>query len=53
MERRHLLRLHDRFPETVSGKPVHCLDIPDDYHYMDPELVSLLNESIDELLLEG
>ncbi len=49
MERRHLRRLKDRFPDLMSDKTVHSLAIPDDYRYMDKELVDLLNARIDEL----
>ncbi len=53
MERRHLRRLRDRFPELLTGKTVHCLDIPDVYRYMAPELVDLFNDGFDELLLHS
>jgi len=50
MERRHLRRLQGRFPELISGKTVHCLNIPDQYRYMAPELIDILNDHLDELL---
>jgi predicted protein tyrosine phosphatase len=31
-------------------KPLHVLDIPDDYGYMDPELVDLLGDPVADLL---
>lgn len=33
--------------EALGGTPIHVLDIPDDYQYMDPELVELLKSRID------
>ena len=51
MERRHLQRLRERFPDALAGKQVICLDIPDDYGFMDPELVELLDAALAEFLL--
>ncbi len=48
MERRHLQRLRERFPDSLAGKRVICLDIPDDYGFMDPELVELLTTALTE-----
>lgn len=42
MERRHRERLEQRFEGEMAGKRVVCLDIPDDYVYMDEELVETL-----------
>jgi predicted protein tyrosine phosphatase len=42
MEKRHLERLRSKFPEAVQGKQIICLHIPDDYGYMDPQLIELL-----------
>lgn len=46
MEKKHLRRLRDRFAGEISGKRVICLNIPDDYQFMQPELVSLLEASV-------
>ena len=48
MEKKHVDRLRDRFSETLSGKRLVCLHIPDDYDYMDPELVELLKAKLSE-----
>lgn len=32
----------ERLNVLLVHKPLHVLDIPDDYRYMDPELVDLL-----------
>ena len=50
MERRHIERLRERFPDALTGKRVICLDIPDDYGFMDPELVELLDATLAEYL---
>jgi predicted protein tyrosine phosphatase len=42
MEKTHRRRLAARFRRHLNGKRVICLDIPDDYDYMQPELVRLL-----------
>jgi predicted protein tyrosine phosphatase len=42
MEKRHRRWLAARFKRHLNGKRVICLDIPDDYDYMQPELVRLL-----------
>lgn len=42
MEPAHRTRLSRRFREHLDGKRVVCLDVPDRYAYMAPELVELL-----------
>ena len=42
MEKAHRNKLRKRFREALNGKRVICLDIPDDYDYMEPALVHLL-----------
>jgi predicted protein tyrosine phosphatase len=42
MEKSHRSRLASRFRKYLSGKRIVCLDIPDDYAYMQPELISIL-----------
>ena len=42
MEGKHRSRLMQDHSELLAGKPLHVLDIPDDYRFMDPELVDLL-----------
>ena len=44
MERAHRSRLQRRFGEHLRQARVVCLDIPDDYPFMDPGLVALLEE---------
>jgi len=42
MEKAHRSKLTKRFRVHLGDKRIVCLDIPDRYHYMDPELVALL-----------
>lgn len=50
MEQKHKSRLVAEFGDLLADKPVHVLDIPDEYKYMDPELVELLEQSVGSLL---
>jgi predicted protein tyrosine phosphatase len=42
MEKRHRAKVQKRFRGSLSGKKLICLDIPDDFAFMDPTLVNLL-----------
>jgi len=46
MEKRHRTRLREAFPSAMEDKEVVILEIPDDYEYMDPELVQMLEASV-------
>ena len=46
MERVHQRKMTARFRRHLQGKRVVCLGIPDDYDYMDPALVSLLEARV-------
>ena len=50
MEKAHRTRLSTRFKKHLNGKRVICLDIPDDYEYMQPELVPLLPAKVGKFL---
>ena len=52
MERDQQRKLSTKFREPLNRKRVICLDIPDEYEYMDPVLVSLLRERVSAFLLE-
>ena len=53
MEKRHRDRLSKRFKAHLKGKKVICLNIPDDYEYMDPEMIKLLKKSIGSFFQKG
>lgn len=50
MEKVHRSRLSQTFRAHLGGKRVVCLDIPDDYGYMDPELVRILQAKVPRFL---
>ncbi|MDQ1812205.1 low molecular weight protein tyrosine phosphatase family protein [Massilia sp. CCM 9210] len=50
MEKAHRRRLGERFRAHLNGKKVICLDIPDNYAYMQPELVSILEAKAGKFL---
>lgn len=50
MEEKHKSRLQAEFGRLVEHTPIHVLDIPDEYKYMDPELVTELRQSVAGIL---
>jgi predicted protein tyrosine phosphatase len=46
MERHHKTMLSARFRRHLGGKRVVCLDIPDNYPYMDPGLIAVLKSRV-------
>jgi predicted protein tyrosine phosphatase len=50
MERMHRTKLQTRFKSSLKNARVICLDIPDRYKFMDPELVQLLEAKVSPLL---
>lgn len=50
MEKAHRNRLSAKFRRHLNGKRIVCLDIPDDYDYMQPELVRLLEKKVGPFL---
>ncbi|MNG10643.1 hypothetical protein D3C84_941250 [compost metagenome] len=46
MERKHQNRLQAQYARLLEHKRVYTLDIPDDFRYMDPELVAILEETV-------
>ncbi|WP_282606340.1 low molecular weight protein tyrosine phosphatase family protein [Pelagibius sp. Alg239-R121] len=51
MEDKHKSRIRADFREDVRFKTLHVLDIPDDYRFMDPELVEIIKEKTEPLIL--
>lgn len=52
MEKKHKNRLMEDFGRLLQHKPVHILDIPDEYKFMDPELIDELEARVGALLPE-
>lgn len=50
MEEKHRSRLLAEFKKALAHKTLYVLDIPDEYQYMDPELVAQLQEGVAALL---
>jgi len=46
MEKQHRTKLAQRFKADLKGKRVVCLGIPDNYEFMQPELVELLEKKV-------
>ncbi|QIL73520.1 phosphotyrosine protein phosphatase [Diaphorobacter sp. HDW4B] len=46
MEEKHKSRLLAEFTRLLENKRIVVLDIPDEYKYMDPELVEMLEQSV-------
>lgn len=52
MEPGHAEHIRDHYSGALGGKPLYCLDIPDEYRGMDPVLVRLLKEKLEPILEE-
>jgi predicted protein tyrosine phosphatase len=46
MENKHKKRLTAEFAHLICDKPIYVLDIPDEYHYMDPLLRQELEATV-------
>ncbi len=47
MEKKHKQRITERFPEEIKEKEMIMLDIPDDYQYMDEELIEEIRVKVE------
>jgi predicted protein tyrosine phosphatase len=50
MEQKHKNRLKAEYSRLLTHKSIYVLEIPDEYQYMDPELVQILKESVSHYL---
>jgi predicted protein tyrosine phosphatase len=46
MEKAHRNKLSKKFRAYLDGKRIICLDIPDEFEFMDPTLVALLKAKV-------
>ncbi len=46
MEKKHAARVREKFAAELGDKPLIVLRIPDDYEFMDPALVDLLQTEL-------
>ncbi|RXE86270.1 phosphotyrosine protein phosphatase [Pseudoalteromonas sp. A757] len=51
MEEKHKSRLRAQYANLLRYKNVQVLDIPDEYQFMDDELVTLLRDSVASILV--
>jgi predicted protein tyrosine phosphatase len=50
MEKARRNKLSKKYRRHLNGQRVICLDIPDDYEFMDPTLVRLLENKVGPFL---
>ena len=50
MEKKHKQRIQQKFPDIVDEKKIIVLDIPDDYLFMDQELIDLITLAVSPYL---
>jgi predicted protein tyrosine phosphatase len=50
MEQKHKSRIQADFRDETKFKTLHVLGIPDDFQFMDPELVEILEAKVSPLL---
>jgi predicted protein tyrosine phosphatase len=50
MEKRHAAILKQNYPDLIADKAIVVLQISDDYQYMDPELIDILESRLAEYL---
>ena len=50
MEKKHKLRLTEKFPDETQQKRIVVLEIEDNYKYMDIELIEIIKTSVDPYL---
>ncbi len=50
MEKSHRNKVRTKFKPYLAGTRVICLDIPDDYDFMDPELIAILKNRVSPFL---
>lgn len=50
MEKAHRAKLQKKFKASLKKTKVICLDIPDDYEFMDPDLVRILEAKVPRYL---
>ena len=53
MEQEHKRRVRKQFPGIMDDLRIGVLDIPDEYEFMDPELVSLIKERVEPWIESG
>jgi len=50
MEKKHKQRIIEKFHSIIEQTKIKILDIPDDYKFMDPELIEDIKSKVDSIL---
>lgn len=50
MEEYHKLKIINQFKAQIKDQRIICLDIPDIFEYMDPQLIEILNKIIPKFI---
>lgn len=50
MEKRHAAIIRQKYPDNIQDRLIITLHISDDYQYMDPELIDILESRLAEYL---
>jgi predicted protein tyrosine phosphatase len=50
MEKAHRTKIQSRYRSVLKGKRIVCLDIPDDFKFMDPRLIEILQAKVSSYL---
>lgn len=53
MEKYHRNKIRKRFPGIYGSKRIVCLYIPDEYEYMQAELIAILKDKLDDVYAKG
>jgi predicted protein tyrosine phosphatase len=50
MEKKHRSRIQEKFSDSLIDKPLHVLNIPDNYPFMNEELIEILESKVGEII---
>ena len=50
MEKKHVRRIKEKYSDVIGNRKIICLNISDDYDFMDEALIDMLEASVDEYL---
>jgi predicted protein tyrosine phosphatase len=53
MEKYHKDFIREKYPDYYGSKKILCLHIPDDFHFMQPELIAMLKEKVEYAYRRG
>ena len=53
MEKHHRNYIRSKFPRVYDNKSIVCLYIEDEYEYMQPELISILKDRLENVYKKG